>query len=59
MRSCDLHECPREATHKVVWNPVGYERYSEYYCEPYAEVAAEEAEKDESGDLFLSPTPIE
>lgn len=59
MRSCDLHECSREATHKVIYNPVGGPRSTEYYCETHAEVAAEEAELDEGGDLFFGPEPLE
>lgn len=59
MPSCGLHECPKEATHKVIWNPDRAPRSTEYYCETHAKLAAEEAELDEAGDLFLGPEPLE
>lgn len=56
---CRFDICPRSATHLVVYNPVGQQRRSEYYCEEHAEHAASEAKRDEAGDLFLGPEPIE
>lgn len=59
LRSCRFDECPRDATHLVVYNPVGRERRSEHYCERHAEQAAADARHDPDGDLFLGPKPIE
>lgn len=59
VRRCRLDACPRDATHLVVYNPVGRARRSEYYCEHHAEHAAAEAEHDPDGDLFLGPKPLE
>lgn len=56
---CEIGECPRDATHLVVYNPVGSDRRSEYYCETHAELAAEDAREDEVGDLFYGPAEIE
>lgn len=55
---CRFAECPNNATHLVVYNPIGGERISEYYCESHAESAADEAERDVAGDLFLGPQLI-
>jgi len=56
---CRFAECPDEATHLVVFNPVGSERQREEYCEAHAELAAEDAKKEPGGDLFLGPVPID
>lgn len=59
MASCEREECPNEATHVVIYNPVGHERSTKYYCETHAEVAADEAINDRTGDLFLGPEPFQ
>lgn len=56
---CDLRECPDDATHLVVYNPVGGERYPERYCEIHAEMAAEDAREEDAEDLFYGPAEIE
>ncbi|UHQ98103.1 hypothetical protein HYG81_21180 (plasmid) [Natrinema zhouii] len=59
MASCEREECPNKATHVVIYNPVGDERSTKYYCETHAKVAADEAVNDSAGDLFLGPVPFE
>lgn len=59
MQSCEYDECTKESTHKVVFNPVGFERQTELFCETHAEIAAEEALVDQAGDLFYGPEPVE
>lgn len=56
---CKVAECPRPATHKVVFNPVGEPRVTEYYCEAHAEEAADMAKEGEHGDLFLGPVELD
>lgn len=57
--SCKIDECPDDATHKVVFNPVGQERRIEEYCKDHAELAAQDARDDPYGDLFLGPVAME
>lgn len=57
-RYCRIDECDREVTHKIVYNPAGGERRTEYYCRDHAELAAEDVKDDEYGDLFLGPVEI-
>lgn len=57
--SCEREECPNEGTHVVIYNPVGHERLTKYYCETHAEAAANEAVNGSAGDLFLGPKPFE
>lgn len=56
---CQIGECPNESTHVVVYNPVGRERWSEYYCEAHAELAADEAREDPDGELFYGPAVLD
>ena len=57
-RLCKLAGCPRSVTHKIVFNPVGEPRVTEYYCEEHAEVVAEKAREGKYGDIFLGPVEI-
>ncbi|MCU4743589.1 hypothetical protein OB955_19440 [Halobacteria archaeon AArc-m2/3/4] len=59
MQLCEYDECSKECTHKVVFNPVGYDRQTEWFCETHAEIAVEEAQLDRAGDLFYGPEPVD
>lgn len=56
---CEIGECPRDATHLIVFNPVRSEERTEIYCEDHADVAADEALDDPAGELYIGPTPID
>lgn len=56
---CEIGECPREATHVIVYNPVRGAKQTEVYCEPHVDAAAEEALDDPAGELYLGPAPID
>jgi hypothetical protein len=55
---CEHSPCPRDSTHLVVYNAVQGSRRTERYCETHADLAAEEAERDKFGDLFMGPVEI-